>query len=122
MSIPLRTRAYHAAQPLRKATLCEYMSGPELVLPGTAMRPSCHMNYMGVTSCRVTVRPRTRSVLRALRHLPRPSRYSERMNTSHHQRTGEHGPDILIVDSLGGNQPHPCAGWTLPDHRERGSD
>jgi hypothetical protein len=27
------------------------------------------------------------------------------MNTSH-QRSGEHGPDILVVDTLGGFQPH----------------
>lgn len=27
------------------------------------------------------------------------------MNTSHHT-SGEHGPDILVVDTLGGNQPH----------------
>jgi hypothetical protein len=27
------------------------------------------------------------------------------MNTSH-QRDAEQGPDILIVDTLGGNQPH----------------
>lgn len=27
------------------------------------------------------------------------------MNTSH-KRDGEHGPDILIVDTWGGNQPH----------------
>ncbi|VXC32116.1 hypothetical protein ARTHRO9AX_270005 [Arthrobacter sp. 9AX] len=47
-------------------------SGPELVLPGTAMCLSCHTNYTAVTRCRVTVRPRTQSVLRALRHLPRP--------------------------------------------------
>ena len=80
-------------------------SGPELVLPGTAMRLSCHMNYTAVTSCRETVRPRTRSVLRALRLLPRTAGYSERINTSH-QHSGEHGPDILIVDTLGGNQPH----------------
>lgn len=73
MSI-LGTRAYHAAQPLRKATLQVVMSGPELVLPGTAMRPSCHSNYTDVTTCRGTVRPRTRSVLQALRPLPLSAR------------------------------------------------
>jgi hypothetical protein len=69
------------------------------------MRLSCHTNYTAVTSCRATVRPRTRSVLRALRPLPRSAGYSERMNTSY-QRSGEHGPDILVVDTLGGFQPH----------------
>lgn len=73
-------------------------TGPELVLPGPAMRPSCHMNYTVVTTCRGTVRPRTLSVLRALRPLPPLTRYPERMTTSH-QRSGEHGPDILIVDT-----------------------
>lgn len=50
--------------------LLSIYTGPELVLPGTAMRPSCHTNYTAVTTCRGTVRPRTPSVLRALRPLP----------------------------------------------------
>lgn len=50
--------------------LLSIYTGPELVLPGPAMRPSCHTNYTAVTTCRGTVRSRTLSVLRALRPLP----------------------------------------------------
>ena len=99
---------------LRTATLQINHSGPELVLPGTAMRLSCHTNYTAVTSCRVTVRPRTRSVLRALRPLPPATRYSERTHTTRppEQRIR---PDALTVDTLGGNQPT-LSCWMNPRH------
>lgn len=80
-------------------------SGPELVLPGTATRPSCHTNYTAVTSCRVTVRPRTRSVRGRCVPCHVSAANLSGMNTSHHT-SGEHGPDILVVDTWGGTQPH----------------